>query len=308
MSFRVGLATLLGRPNTGKSTLVNALVGTKVAIVSPRPQTTRTRLQAVLTRDNAQIVFVDTPGTHEAGTRLNREMMKAVRQAVQGVDLVLLVVDASRPRNEEDDLALQLARGFAGPSLLVLNKIDLIEKEALLPLIDYYRQQHDFRDYLPVSALTSDNLKLLEDTIIANLPEGPPLYPPDTLTDQPMRFLAAEIIREKVLHETRQEVPHAVAVVVDKFEEPEPQPESDAGRHGLVRIHATVFVEREGQKGIVIGAGGQRLKKVGQAAREELEVLLGSRIYLELFVKARADWRDNPRVLELVDWRHGSVE
>jgi GTP-binding protein Era len=245
---------------------------------------------------------LDTPGAHEPVSRLNQEMMKAVREALAGVDLVLLLVDASRRRHPEDELALALARSFAGPSLLVLNKIDLVEKPSLLPLLDYYRRQHDFRDYLPVSALTGENLPLLESTVVANLPGGERFYPAEELTDQPLRFLAAEIVREKILHETREEVPHAVAVVVDQFEEPA------GGGRGLYRIHATVFVEREGQKGIVIGAQGQRLKKVGQAARKELEALLDAKVFLELFVKTRPDWRDDPRVAQLVDWRHGRTD
>lgn len=297
MSFRSGFVTLLGRPNTGKSTLLNALLGTKVAIVSPRPQTTRTRLQGVLTREAAQIVFVDTPGVHRPASRLNRQMMEAVREALDAVDLVLLVADASRPSGQEDEQAVELARAFAGPCFLLLNKIDRIEKPALLPLIDHYRQQHSFQEFIPISALRGDNLKLLEERIIAALPEGPPYFPSDTLTDQPERFLAAEIVREKVFHETRQEVPYGTAVVVDKFEEAEATPP-------LARIHATLYVDKESHKGILIGARGERMKRIGQAARAELESLLGRRVYLELFVKTRAEWREQAGVERLIDWRH----
>lgn len=322
MSFRSGYVALLGRPNTGKSTLLNALVGEKVAIVSSRPQTTRTRIQAVLHRPDAQVVFLDTPGVHNPRTRMNQEMMRAVRDALEGLDLLLVLVDASRPTNEEDEMTIELARKFAGPSFLLLNKIDAIQKHALLPLIERFRQLHDFREYIPLSALRGENLELLERKIIEYLPEGPALFPEDTLTDQPMRFLAAEIIREKILHETREEVPYATTVVIEQFEEPQkeglaglaPHPSAQAtgscsfhspGRlgAGLARIRALILVEREGQKGILIGAKGQRLKKVGQEAREEIEALMGCRVFLELFVKAQPDWRDHPGVERLIDWR-----
>jgi len=307
MSFRSGFVTLLGRPNTGKSTLLNALVGAKLAIVSRQPQTTRTRLQGILTREHAQLVFVDTPGTHEGPTRLNRRMMKTVQEALEGIDAVLLVVDASRAPNDEDDLALELARSSGRPVVLALNKIDLIDKPALLPLIARYQQRHDFRDYLPVSALRGENLPLLERALVAQLPEGPSLFPPDALTDQPVRFLAAEIIREKILHETRQEVPHAVAVVIEKFEEPAAQGDgAGPAARGLTRILATILVEKDSQKGIIIGAGGQRLKKIGQAARKEIESLQGGKVFLVLYVKTRPDWRELPAVEQLIDWRHAS--
>ena len=299
MSFRSGFVALLGRPNTGKSTLLNALVGTKVAIVSPRPQTTRTRLQGVLTRENAQIIFVDTPGVHRPGSRLGEKMMEMVREALEGLDLLLVVVDASRAPNAEDEQAVELARAFAGPSFLLLNKIDRIAKPALLPLLERFRQLHDFAEFIPLSALRGENVRLLEEKIIERLPEGPAYFPADTLTDQPERFLAAELVREKVFHETREEVPYSIAVVVDAFDE------SAAESRNLVRLHATLFVEKEGHKGILIGAGGARLKKIGQAARAELEALLGRRVYLELLVKTREDWRDRDGVERLIDWRHG---
>jgi GTP-binding protein Era len=313
MSFRSGFVTLLGRPNTGKSTLLNLLLGAKVSIVSPRPQTTRTRLQGVLTRENAQIVFVDTPGTHKPISRMNQQMMRSVQEALDGVDLVLVVVDASRALNEEDELSVELARQSHRPSFLVLNKIDIIDKPALLPLIEHFRQEHNFQEYIPVSALTGENRPLLELSIIERLPEGPPYFPADTLTDQPTRFLAAEIVREKIFHQTRQEVPYSTAVVVEKFEEPENweeaqetvAPAGERRKHKpLVRIQATILVEREGQKGIIIGAKGQRLKRIGEAARRELEFLLNARVYLELFVKTREDWRDQKGVEQLIDWRH----
>ncbi len=308
MSFSSGFVTLLGRPNTGKSTLLNTLLGAKVAIVSPRPQTTRTRLQGVVTRANAQLVFVDTPGVHRPTLRMNELMMKAVQESLEGVDVVLVVVDASRELNEEDRMAVELARAFPGPTLLVLNKIDLVEKPRLLPLIEHLRRRHDFREFLPVSALTGDGCAVLEREIIECLPEGPALFPPDTLTDQPTRFLAGEIIREKIFQRMRQEVPYSTAVAIEKFEEPAgglpDVPLPDRRAQPLVRITATILVERASQRGIVIGEKGRRLKEIGQAARQELEELLGARVYLELFVKDRADWRDQAGVERLIDWRH----
>lgn len=298
MSFRSGYVALLGRPNTGKSTLLNALAGTKLAIVSPRPQTTRTRIQAVVNRENAQIVLVDTPGIHNPSTRMSQEMMKSVRDALEGIDLLLVLVDSSRPLNEEDTLALEAARKFSGPSFLLLNKVDLIDKPALLPLIDRLRREHDFQEIIPLSALKGINLDVLERKIIEILPEGPAYFPTDTLTDQPLRFMAAEIIREKIFFHMRQEVPYATAVLIDRYEEPA----EDAPR-GLVRIHATILVEREGQKGILIGAQGQQLKRIGQAAREELEALLGHKVFLEIFVKVQSDWREHAGVERLIDWR-----
>lgn len=298
MSFRSGYVALLGRPNTGKSTLLNALAGTKLAIVSPRPQTTRTRIQAVINRENAQIVLVDTPGIHVPSTRMNQEMMKSIRDALEGIDLLLVLVDANRPLNEEDALAVEAARKFSGPSFLLLNKVDLIGKPALLPLIDRLRKEHSFREFIPLSALKGINLELLEEKIVETLPEGPAYFPTDTLTDQPLRFMAAEIIREKIFFHMRQEVPYATAVVIDRYEEP-----AEEVPRGLVRIHATILVERVGQKGILIGAQGQQLKRIGQAAREELEALLGHKVFLEIFVKVQSDWREHAGVDRLIDWR-----
>ncbi|MFQ5663324.1 MAG: GTPase Era [Terriglobia bacterium] len=312
MSFRSGFVSLLGKTNTGKSTLLNALLGAKVAIVSPRPQTTRTRVQGVLTRESAQVVFVDTPGVHQPASRLGRQMMQAVGEALEGVDLVLLLVDASQPPGAEDHLAIRRLQSFGGTSFLLLNKMDKIAKPELLPSIDHYRQQHAFQEFIPISALRGENLELLERKIIEYLPEGPPYFPPDTLTDQPERFLAAEIIREKILAATRREVPYAVAVVVDQFEEcrraAPPEAQSPAGDRSLVRIHVTILVERPGQKAILIGVQGQRMKSIGRAARKELEALLGCKVYLELYVKTRADWRQQPGVERLIDWRFETAE
>jgi GTP-binding protein Era len=292
--FRSGFVSLVGRPNTGKSTLLNALVGQKVAIVADKPQTTRTSVQGVVTRPEAQIVFVDTPGIHRADSPLNKRMMDTVRAALEERDLLLLVVDAMRPPGEEDRRAVDLVRKSGTPVVLVLNKIDLVkEKARLLPLIAQYKEIHEFADYLPVSALKGEGLEDLRQAILARLPEGPAYFPEDYVTDQPERYLAAELIREKVLHATRKEVPHAVAVMVDKWEE----------TPTITRIYATIRVEREGQKAIVIGTGGAMLKKIGTLARQEMERLLGVRIYLDLHVRVEPGWREKPAFLNALDWR-----
>lgn len=297
MSFRSGFLAILGRPNAGKSTLLNALVGSKLAIVSDKPQSTRNRIQGILTRPDAQIIFIDTPGIHKPTSQLNRQMMRFVYESLEGIDLVALIVDTTKEFGKGDEFAIDVMRRAGRKAFLLLNKMDLIGKAALLPLIDTYRQHHEFAEYLPVSALTGENLDLLLGKIIENLPEGPMYFPPDQLTDQPERFIAAEIIREKVFHYTRQEVPYSTAVLIEKWEE----------TTKLVRIHATIYSEREGQKGILIGMGGSMLKQIGTAARKEIETLLHTKIYLELFVKVKPEWRESPYVAQLVDWR-GQLE
>ncbi len=292
--MRSGFVSILGRPNAGKSTLLNTLVGSKVAITSDKPQTTRETVQGVVTRDDAQIVLLDSPGIHQPRNGLNRRMMREVRAALEARDLLVLVVDAATYFGEEDELAIDLVRSAHTLTLLALNKIDRLEKkEALLPLIESYRTRHNFEEYLPISALTGEGVKTLVAAIIARLPEGPQYFPPDHVTDQPMRVLAAELIREKVLQETRREVPHSTAVVIDQFEEGEK----------LIRIAATIYVERPGQKGIIIGSGAGRLKEIGRQAREEMEALFGRRLYLQLHVKVREKWRDNEAFLNALDWR-----
>ncbi len=293
-SHRTGTIAVLGKPNAGKSTLVNALVGSKVAIVSHKPQTTRTHLRGILTRPDGQLIFVDTPGTHRARSRLNREMMGAVEQALMGVDLFYLVIDSACEPDEGDEIALQLARNSGMPGLLVLNKVDSIKRSRLLPLIEDYRARGQFDEYIPVSALKRDNLDTLISETLKRLPPGPPLFPGDEFTDQPVRFMAAEIVREQVFHETHQEIPYNTAVLVEMFEQEE----------NLARIHATILVERDGQKGIVLGARGSRIKRIGTRAREEIEKLLGCRVYLELFVKVRADWHERASVRGMIDWRY----
>jgi len=291
---RAGFVAILGRPNAGKSTLLNALMGTKLAIVASKPQTTRTAIQGVLTLPQAQMVFIDTPGIHKSTTPLNKRMMDTVRAAADAPDLVLFVIDSLTRFSEEDAQAVDLAKKAGAPVIAVLNKVDwLEEKPKLLALIEHYRALHDFAAYIPISARAGQGLDELRKEIVERLPEGPPLYPADYLTDQPERFLAAEVIREKVLHHTQQEVPHAVAVMIESWED----------TPKILRIAATIYVERPGQKAILIGAGGAALKKIGTLARQELERSLGRKIFLQTLVKVRAGWRQDPAFLAAVDWR-----
>ncbi len=291
--FRAGFVAIIGRPNAGKSTLVNRLVGHKVAIVSPRPQTTRNRILGIVNRERAQIVLIDTPGLHRPESALGRLMMQELNQALEGVDVLALLVDASEETGAGDRFALNRVKQFHGGTFLLPNKIDAIPKERLLPLIDAYRREHDFTEVIPISARTGDGLPLLVEKFTENLPEGEPHFPADQFTDQPERFLAAELVREKAIAATRQEVPYAIAILVDSFEEGQK----------LVRICATIYVEREGQKGIMIGKGGETIKKIGTAARLELEQMLGVKIFLELHVKVQPNWRENAALVRLLDWR-----
>ena len=297
--FKSGFVSIIGRPNAGKSTLLNALVGQKVAIVADKPQTTRTSIQGVVTTPTSQIVFVDTPGIHKADSAINKRLMNTVRAALEERDLLLFVADATQPFEEEDRRALNALTKTGTPALLVLNKIDLVkDKAALLPLIEQYKSIHEFADYLPISAARKKGLDELRRAVIGRLPEGPAYFPEDYVTDQPERFLAAELIREKVLLATHQEVPHSVAVMVDKWEETDK----------LTRIFATIRVERPGQKGIVIGAGGAVLKRIGTLARQEMERLFGVKIYLDLHVRVQPGWRDQRAFLDTLDWRTMAVE
>jgi GTPase len=288
-----GFVSILGRPNAGKSTLLNALLGTKVAIVAPRPQTTRNAIQGVLTRPNAQIVFVDTPGIHKSTTMLNKRMMDSVR-ASASADVVLFLVDASARPSGEDADAISLIKKLEAPAIAVLNKVDLVSpKQRVLEVITRYQGLHEFAAFVPISALKGDGLDLLLKEIIQRLPKGPSLYPKDYLTDQPERFLAAELIREQVLRLTREEVPHAVHVMVERWED----------TPKLIRIAATIYVERPGQKIIVIGTGGAMLKRIGTAARTQIETMAGKKVFLETFVKVQANWREDPAFLQATDWR-----
>jgi GTP-binding protein Era len=289
-----GFVSILGRPNAGKSTLLNALVGAKIAIVADKPQTTRTSIQGVLTLPDAQIIFIDTPGIHKADTPINKRMMEEVRAALDERDLLLYLADSTRKPADDDRKALDLVRNAKSPTVLVLTKIDrLADKRALLPLIETYRGEFAFAEYVPVSAMSGDGIDALRKVIIRHLPEGPLYFPPDHITDQPERFMASELIREKVLLLTREEVPHSVAVLVDRWED----------KPRLTRVIATIYVEREGQKKIVIGAKGALLREIGTRAREEMEKLFGRRFRLELFVKVQPGWRERPAFLNALDWR-----
>lgn len=292
-AYRSGFVSIAGRPNAGKSTLLNALVGEKVAITAPQAQTTRTTLQGVVTTPDAQIVFVDTPGIHKSDNLFNSRMMQTVRDALAGRDLILFVVDAKRRVAEEDEHAVS-ALDQSTKSLLVLNKVDEVsDKRTLLPLIETYAALFPFSGSLPVSARTGDGLEELKRVIIEYLPESSRLYPNEYLTDQPLRFMAAEIIREQILRNTREEVPHASAILIDAWEE----------KKALTRITATIHVERPGQKVILIGKEGGTLKKIGTAARLELERLLSGKVFLSLFVKVKPNWREDPSFLNNMDWR-----
>ena len=301
MPFHSGFVCILGRPNAGKSTLLNALVGEKVAIISPKPQTTRNRILGIFHvpkqagRPGGQIVLIDTPGVHRPDTSLGRKMMAEVKEALNGCQLVLLIVDVTRKSAQADDFVLTMAKKSRTPVFLLLNKIDLLRgaKDKLLPVIDEYRKLHDFREIIPLSARKREGLDVLLEKVIRFLPKGPRYFPEDQITDQPVRFMVAEIIREQILLETSEEVPYATTVVIEQFEE----------NAKLVRIAAAIFCERDGQKGILVGKGGQMLKKIGTAARLQIEAMLGKRVFLELFVKVRDNWRDAHEFVEELDWR-----
>lgn len=288
---------IIGRANAGKSTLLNRFVGQKVAIVSAKPQTTRNRIQGIVTKPEGQIVFIDTPGLHEADSVLNRQMMREVAAALEGIDVLLMMIDATRTLPHSDSLLLEKAQRFGGKTILALNKIDRLPKPKLLPLMDAFSKVFPFAALVPVSALKGDGCEELLEEVVKNLPEGEPFFPEDQITDQPERFLASEIIREKAIDLTYHEVPHALAVVVDRFAE-EPK---------IFRIHATLYVERDSQKRILIGHKGEMLKKVGTLARQELEALLGTKVFLELFVKVDPGWRENPMKVRELDW-HAQLE
>jgi GTP-binding protein Era len=300
MSFHSGFVCILGRPNAGKSTLLNALVGEKLAIISPKPQTTRNRILGIINippqkgREAGQIVLIDTPGVHRSGSSLGRKMMAEVREAIEGCQLILLIVDAKRKWDADDAFGLDLAKKTATPLFLLLNKIDLLaDKRDLLPLIARFQSLHDFKEIVPISALKKKGLDELLQCVVKALPNGPRYFPEDQITDQPVRFMAAELIREHVLMQTHEEVPHAVSVVVEQFEE----------GPKLVRIAALIYCERDGQKAILLGKGGQMLKKIGTFARLDIEKMVGNKVFLELFVKVQPGWRDSRQFVEELDWR-----
>jgi GTPase len=293
-AYRAGFAAIIGRPNAGKSTLVNRLVGQKVAIVASKPQTTRNRIQGIVTNSRGQVVLIDTPGLHKPDSALGRQMMREVAAALEGIDLLVLMVDASAPQVHTDELLLAKAKRFAGKTILALNKLDAVAKPKLLPMIEAFQKAFDFAAIVPISALKGTGCDALLNELLQRLPEHEAYFPEDQVTDQPERFLAAEIVREKAIALTYHEVPHAVGVVVDKFEE---KPE-------LLRVEATLNVERESQKKILIGHKGAMLKKIGSEARRELEALLGAKIFLGLFVKVAPGWRDNPQRVRELDWHY----
>jgi len=298
--MRSGFVCILGRPNAGKSTLLNALAGEKLAIISPKPQTTRNRILGIVNlpkakgRDAAQIVLIDTPGVHKPDSSLGRKMMVEVREALEDCDVVLLLIDATRPLDPRDQFALQMLQHSKARVCLILNKIDLLAgKHKLLPLIEQYKKLHPFEEIIPISALKRDGLDILLQGLTTALPTGAAYFPEDQITDQPLRFMVAEIIRERVLAETEEELPYATTVVVDAFEE----------GSKLTRIAATIYCERDGQKGILIGRKGEMLKRIGTSARLQIERMTGTKVFLELFVKVQPSWRESRSFVEELDWR-----
>ena len=288
--MKAGFVSFIGRPNAGKSTLLNRIVGQKLAIVSDKPQTTRTRIVGAKNYPEGQVVFVDTPGVHKPTHRMNVRMVHVALEAIKDVDVLALVVDVSAKVGTGDRYVVELLREVGKPVLLVLNKVDRVAKPKLLPIIDQYRQAYAFAEIVPVSAADGTNVDVLEQLFLQYLPEGDPLYPPDFLTDQTERFWVAEIVREQVLQSTHDELPFSTAVVVDKFDE--------QGEGGIVQLYCTILVDRESQNPIVVGRGGAMIKQIGTAARAGIEEFLQRRVYLDLHVKVRSEWRDDERVLD----------
>jgi GTP-binding protein Era len=297
---RAGFVSLIGRPNAGKSTLLNRMVGAKVAIVSDKPQTTRNRIVAVKNLPGGQLVFVDTPGIHRPLHRMNVRMVDAAVETLREVDVIALIFDASTRPGHGDEYVSNLLKNLETPVVLVLNKIDLVAKTRLLPLIETARGWHDFAAIVPVSAATGEGVDRLEQVLLEHLPEADPVYPEDFLTDQAERTLVAEIVREKVLHHTRNELPFSTAVGVDQFDESEREPSTRSPRQGqgLLRLYCTIYVETDSQKPIVIGRGGSMIKQIGTEARKELEAFFDTKVYLDLRVKVDPDWRNNDRTLD----------
>jgi len=294
-AFRSGFVAIVGRPNVGKSTLMNGLIGQKIAIMSDKPQTTRNKIHGVYTTDDAQIVFLDTPGIHKPTSKLSNFMNQSAEGALGEVEAILFLVDASEGLGGGDRYIIERLKQTNTPVILVLNKIDKMHPEQLLPVITQYKDLHSFAEIVPISALQGNNVQTLLDQIVKYLPEGPQYYPADQVTDHPEQFVCAELIREKILHLTREEVPHSIAVTIEDMRVQE---------NGVVYIGAVIFVERDSQKGIVIGKQGAVLKEVGQQARRDIENLLGSRTFLELWVKVKKDWRNRDSILKDLGFRH----
>ncbi len=289
-SFKSGFISILGRPNVGKSTLFNRILGEKIAIVTEKPQTTRNRILGIKNVEGAQLIFLDTPGLHEGGSELNKRMVKTALSTGRDSDVLLFLTEATSPPLEEDRKMLEYLKLSKGIPFLVINKIDLVKKETLLPLMDQYQKLFPFETMIPLSALQGDGIEILINEIVRVLPEAPPYFPEDMLTDQTERFLVSEIIREKVIQHSYQEIPYVTAVTIESFKE--------LAEKNLVVIQATIYVEKESQKKILIGKGGQKLKKIGEWSRKEIEAFLEKRVFLELWVKVEKNWTRNPRVLD----------
>jgi GTP-binding protein Era len=289
MAFKSGFISILGRPNVGKSTLFNRVLGDKIAIIAEKPQTTRNRILGIKNVEGGQLIFLDTPGIHPGRSELNQRMVRTAIASGRDADVLLFLIEATAPKVEKDREMIESLRGTSGVRFLVINKIDLVKKKNLLPIIDQYQKLHPFKEILPVSAITGEGIDILIDEILKVLPESPPYYPEDMVTDQTERFWVSEIIREKVIHQSYQEIPYSTAVTVEEFKE---HPEKN-----LVVIKGTIHVERDSQKKILIGKGGQKLKKIGETARKEAEALLGTRVFLELWVNVEKNWTHDSRAL-----------
>ncbi|OCS94593.1 GTPase Era [Caryophanon latum] len=283
--FKSGFISIIGRPNVGKSTLLNRVIGQKIAIMSDKPQTTRNKVQGVLTNPESQMIFIDTPGIHKPKHKLGEFMLKTAKNTLREVDLIMFMVNAEQQLGKGDEFIMELLEGTKTPVFLVINKIDQVHPDSLLSIIEGYKERYEFAEIMPISALQGNNVESLLETIEKYLPEGPQYYPADQVTDHPERFIISELIREKVLHLTREEIPHSIAVVIDKIK-------PDEEKENMIRVQATIMVERDSQKGIVIGKRGALLKEVGTRARKDIEMLLGSKVYLELWVKVQKDWRN----------------
>ncbi|MCG5103079.1 GTPase Era [Oceanobacillus alkalisoli] len=293
-NYKSGFIAIIGRPNVGKSTFLNHVVGQKIAIMSDKPQTTRNKIQGVLTTDDYQMVFIDTPGIHKPKHRLGDFMMKIADNTLNEVDAVLFMINADEGYGRGDQFIIERLENVKSPVFLIINKIDLVSPEALLGIIDEYRQKGDFQEIIPISALQGNNVNRLLTELQNYLPEGPQYYPQDQITDHPERFIITEFIREKALHLTREEVPHSIAVALENMEK---------RKDDTVFIQATIITERSSQKGIIIGKQGRMLKKIGQEARKDIEHLLGSKVYLELWVKVKKDWRNKQSQLHELGFR-----
>ncbi|MEK8129670.1 GTPase Era [Paenibacillus filicis] len=293
--FKSGFVAIIGRPNVGKSTLMNQVIGQKIAIMSDKPQTTRNKIHGVYTTDHSQIVFLDTPGIHKSQSKLGEYMMKAAESALKEVEAILFLIDVVDGIGGGDRYIIEQLKKVKTPVILVMNKIDQVHPEALLPIITTYKELYPFAEIVPISAMNGNNVNTLLEQVVKYLPEGPQYYPADQITDHPEQFVCAELIREKILHLTREEIPHSIAVGIEDMKVQD---------NGVVHISAVIYVERDSQKGIIIGKSGALLKEVGKKSRADIEALLGSKTFLELWVKVKKDWRNQERVLKDLGFRH----